>query len=125
VKSEYYITVDGSAHYIEITQSIFMCLVFITLVFYLYNLYIDEFKLNINIMLFFLFTENFQIIMLSIGGIVFKLSIETSYVNFEFAILLLGLFPIIQSFGFIFLKKTRDPLDGVSKLDFVYLVSKT
>ena len=31
----------------------------------------------------------------------------------------------MQSIGLIFIKKTRDPLDGVSKLDFVYLVSVT
>ena len=36
-----------------------------------------------------------------------------------FVIVFLGFYPILQSFGLIFVKKTRDALDGISKLDFV------
>ena len=35
----------------------------------------------------------------------------------------IGFFPFNQAIGYIYIKNTSDPLDGVSKLDYVHLVS--
>ena len=50
---------------------------------------------------------------------------EAKFLNGIRTIRYLGVYPILQSFGLIFLKKTRDALDGISKLDSVHLVSST
>ena len=45
--------------------------------------------------------------------------------NINNFIFLIGIPAVLQSYGFTILKKTKDPLDSVSRLDFVQLVSIT
>ena len=39
--------------------------------------------------------------------------------NLLMVLIALGAFPILQAICLIWVKKTRDPLDGLSKLDFI------
>ena len=34
-----------------------------------------------------------------------------------------GLYPVLQAIGIVYLKKTKDPLEGISKLDCLQIVS--
>ena len=75
-------------------------------------------------MLFFFLVENSIII----AVIIFILSgIKQTKLISEilYGVFYLGPYPILQSLGFIVIKKTRDPLEGVSKLDFMHVVSST
>jgi hypothetical protein len=34
-----------------------------------------------------------------------------------------GLYPVLQAIGIVYLKRTHDPLEGISKLDCLQIVS--
>ena len=103
-----------------------MSIIFLILLYKLKSDFKNEYKENIWSMVFvfvaeisitvFLFCEN------TFGH---HTDFNLPIVKATFIFIYLGVYPIIQSLGFIFIKKTRDPLDGVSKLDLVVIVSIT
>ena len=96
-----------------------MSITIIWVLMYIKRYYPDEYLMNKKNMMFYFIVENFTCIYILIGNFA-----NNKYTSDMFYIIMcLGIYPMLQSFGYIFIKKTRDPLEGVSKLDFVYVVS--
>ena len=75
-------------------------------------------------MVFFFILETVLLITVWIGNIS-EDSTESLTGIPKVLILNLGVYPIQQAYCLIILKSTKDPLEGVSILDFVFLVSIT
>lgn len=103
-----------------------MIIIFIPLVILLKKYHREEFYQNIITILFFFIFEVSMVTIFRFEDFLTKGGAE--YEHFEILKRMsvqLGLYPLQQAFCAVYLKKTRDPLDGLSKLDFIYLVSIT
>ena len=96
-----------------------MTIVFLTLIWYLSKHYFIELKLSLKNLVFFYFIE--------LALTMLELLDNNNRVVYLIKKIIFGLgaYPIQQAFCLIYLKQTKDPLDGVSKLDFINLVSIT
>jgi hypothetical protein len=108
----------------EITPVVIMSLIFMVLLFQLYKYHRYEFQQHVVNMVFFFILETVLLVTVWIGNI--NQGATQSVSSFSKVIILnLGVYPIQQAYCLIILKMTKDPLEGVSILDFVFLVSIT
>ena len=81
--------------------------------------YQNEFEENVRNMIFFFI---FEIIFI---GVFIMGHFGSFFMDITHGVIITGAYPIQQALCLIYLKRTRDPLDGISKLDFIYIVSIT
>ena len=101
-----------------------MSIIFIALLKLMHRYQYAEFRMNLRTMIYFFILEVILSI-LNVLGNVFEGESNSMLVLSRSLLNMLGIYPIQQAFCIIFLKKTRDPLDGLSKFDFLNLVSIT
>ena len=113
-------TFESIAKVTEYTQVIVMILIFVPLMYYLRYFYKNEFKQNVRNMVFFFAFE------VSFSGLLIISNFNIPYIiDISRAVIATGSYPIQQALCLIYLKRTRDPLHGISKLDFIHILSIT
>ena len=93
-----------------------------TLLCNLYTKYHEQFKIQRLSILVFIFTNVFTFIVYNLYTLLYLEKIEV--INFAFFVsLYCGNRTAIQAMGFIFVKKSRDPLHGICELEYTQMIS--